>query len=190
MKKHILERYERGHDGRLVIDIAANRIEDLYNDFDKRASFSKKDLEEDLVEYIIESVGEIGEEPFLLNISLTETPGSDLVAKVQSSVKNYFFYLKELEIRKMEKMRRTSLILFVIGIVILSLSILVNQKNERWESVVGDIFAEGLTVAAWVSLWESLATFLIQWAPHKRKIELYERISRSEVTCGTPATVL
>jgi len=183
MKKRILERYERTSEGKLIIDIAANRIEDLYNDFDKRARYAKKDLDPDFADYITESVREIGEEPYLLNISLAAPAGDELITKIKGSIKSYFLYMKDLEIRKMEEMRRTSLILFVIGIVILTVSILVNQKNETWQSVIGNIFAEGLTVAAWVSLWESLATFLIQWMPHKKKIRLYERISQSEVMC-------
>jgi len=42
---------------------------------------------------------------------------------------------------------------------------------------VAHVFAEGLIVAAWVSLWESLATFLIEWFPQLRNIKLYYRLA-------------
>ena len=39
------------------------------------------------------------------------------------------------------------------------------------------MIVEGLTVAAWVSLWEALATFLIKWMPIRKRLLLYERIA-------------
>ena len=41
--------------------------------------------------------------------------------------------------------------------------------------------AEGLTIVAWVSLWEALAMFLVNWAPHRRLIRMYERIAKADV---------
>jgi hypothetical protein len=38
-----------------------------------------------------------------------------------------------------------------------------------------------LTVAAWVSLWESIATFLIEWNPNRREIELCDRLATASV---------
>lgn len=187
MKKEILQRYERTENGTVVIDIAAEKVEDLYNNFDKRSNFLKKDLDEELTDYLIESAQEIGKEPFLIKISLTTPLNTVKDEKVKNSFRNYFYYMKELEKRKMSGMARTSLILLTIGLVILTFSILINQQNEIWQSVVGSVFAEGLTVAAWVSLWEALATFLIQWMPHKKRIRLFERIAESEVKCKTHA---
>jgi hypothetical protein len=36
-------------------------------------------------------------------------------------------------------------------------------------------------IAAWVSLWEALAMFLVNWAPHRRLIRMYERIAKADV---------
>ena len=181
MKKPILERYERHTDNRILIDIAADRMDDLYNHYDKQANFLKKDLDEAFAQYLAESVREIGSEPFVIRISLKQPPESEVAAKLTQSIRNYFHYMKELEIRKLNEKIRTSLILFMIGIVVLTLSILTGQHNETDGSVIIDLLAEGLMVAAWVSLWESLATFLIHWAPLKRSIKLYESIAESEV---------
>lgn len=181
MKKQILERYEKSEDGRIIVDIAAEKVEDLYNNFDKRSNFLKKDLDEELSDYLSESVKEIGEKPFLIRITLAIPPEGEKAEKVKNSFQNYFLYMRELEVRKMAAMARTSLILLAVGIVILTFSILFNQQNEVWDSVIGSVFAEGLTVAAWVSLWEALATFLIQWTPHKKRIRLFESIAQSDL---------
>ena len=76
---------------------------------------------------------------------------------------------------------RTSLIFFFIGIVILFVSIWVNEQLAKDATVLSKVFATGLTVAAWVSLWEALATFIINWTPYSRKIKLYERIANVPV---------
>lgn len=184
MKKEILERYERTDSGTVIIDIAAEKVEDLYNNFDKQSNFLKKDLDEELSDYLTDSAKELGKEPFLIRITLASVLDASKAEKVKNSFRNYFLYMKELEKRKMAGMARTSLILLAVGVVILTLSILMNQQNEAWQSVIGSVFAEGLTVAAWVSLWEALATFLIEWIPHKKRLRLYERIARSEVQFG------
>ena len=182
MQKYILDRYSRGDDGSLIIEIAADRVEDLYNDFQKTAPFMKKDLEQGLVDYIVDCVSEIGKEKFILQFSIAGTMDSEKISRVQMSIREYFNYLKELELREMNRMSRTSLILFIIGIALLILLLWVNQKVEAYEYMITRVLTEGLTVAAWVSLWEALATFLINWAPHRRQILLFKRIAAAPVT--------
>ena len=78
-------------------------------------------------------------------------------------------------------MARSSLTLSAIGIVILFLSVWINQKTAGELTVIGHVFAEGLTVAAWVSLWNAIAIFLINWAPHRRQIKMYKQISKAKI---------
>lgn len=180
-KRRILDRYARATDGRVVIDIAAGQIADLYDDFDKHASYLKKELDQGLVDYIIDSVREIRREPFLIQISLAAPTDEAAVCRVQTSLHNYFLYLRELEARELRRLARSSLILFVVGAGLLTTSVWVNGRPSVREVVVGSVIAEGLTIAAWVSLWEALATFLVSWAPHRRLIRMYERIAKASV---------
>lgn len=181
MEEQILERYARSSEGGVIIDIAANKIEDLYNDYDKSATYLKKDLEQGLVDYLVDSVREVGKEKFVIQFSIAGAVSAEATSRVKMSLRKYFFYLKELEHRELSRMFRTSLILFIVGIAILTVSVWVNRLFETEATVVSRVFSEGLTVAAWVSLWESLATFLINWAPHRRKIRLYEQIAGAPV---------
>ena len=41
--------------------------------------------------------------------------------------------------------------------------------------------SQGLTIAAWVSLWEALAIFLVEWFPHRKNIALYRRLARARL---------
>jgi hypothetical protein len=181
MKKEITERYEYTSEGEIVIDISTQKIEDLYNDFDKRSHFLKKDLNEDLVDYIAQSVSEIGNERFLIQFSLETQARQEDLLRVKNSIKNFFIYMQKLESNKMQERVQTSLILLFIGLILATLSILTNNSEMVHTNVSLAVIAEGLTVAAWVSLWEALATFLIKWMPHKRKIALYKKIENANI---------
>lgn len=181
MKKDFLDRYSCTEDGKVIVDITADKIEYLYNDFDKHTPYIKKELDQGLVDYLLDCVREIGDVEFLVKFRLAETVDNELQSRVQTSIHNYFLYLKDLELREMKQMLRTALILFLAGIAILTLSIWYNDHFTVQGSVINKVFSEGLTVAAWIALWESLATFLINWAPHQRRIRLFKRIAMAEV---------
>lgn len=181
MKKQILDRYSRTSDNKIILDISAGKVGDLYNDFDKNAPYVKKDLDQNLVEYIIDSVREIGKEDFIIQFRLQSSADANLTSRVKTSIHNYFQYLKELEFRELAIMTRTSFILLTIGVLILCLSVWVNQKIADYGDIITHVFAEGLNVAAWVSLWNAIATFLINWAPHRRKIIMYEQILKAKI---------
>lgn len=180
-KRPILERYAKSDDGRIIIDIAAGRVEELYDNYDKTAPYHKKDLDADLADYILNSVQEIGDAPFLIRFRLTNIPDPAPMERVRQSVRNFFLYTKELEARQLKRLMRTAFTLFASGIVVLTASVWVNKLLTHHEGVIASVFAEGLTIAAWVALWESLATFLINWSPHRRRIGLCQRIVDSEV---------
>lgn len=65
----------------------------------------------------------------------------------------------------------------LIGLAILFCALSLNQWLGGQRSVVANVFAEGLIVAAWVSLWEAVATFLIERFPHRKNVALYRRLA-------------
>lgn len=185
MKKHILERYLQDSDGRFVIDITAGKVGDLYTDFDKHAPYVKKDLDENLVNYIAEAVRDLGKAEFIIQFRFMTMPDDSLLERIRGSVYNYFLYLKEIELRELMRNIRISLIFLIVGLAILFLSVWINQQVTDQSSVVTRVFAEGLTIAAWVSLWEALATFLVNWTPYSRQIRMYDRIARAPIQFST-----
>ena len=46
MENYILKRYDKDENGNLIIKIHTKKIEDLYEDYDQKSSFIKKDLKE------------------------------------------------------------------------------------------------------------------------------------------------
>lgn len=181
MKRTLLNRYERASDGRIVIDVAATRAEVLYNDFDKNAPFIRRDLDQDLVEYLIACARELKRESFILRFTLDQSPDDDKQSRIRKSVNAYFLYLADCEHQRVLQMFRRSGMLFCIGLAILFLSVSVNQSLGAERSVVANVFAEGLTIAAWVSLWESLAVFLVEWFPLRKNTVLYRLLADVEL---------
>lgn len=177
MKKKIVERYDLSDDGEVVIKISAQRVEDLYDEYDKKSTFSKKDLDSELVTYLIDSVDEIGKERFFIKFYLEDEIDEKLQNKVKNSIRQYFFYLQDLKKKMMHEEIKNSFIFIVIGLFFTTMSILTGE-DERF---FVEVLSEGMLVAGWVSLWEAMATFLIKWLPLTKKLKLYKRISDSEI---------
>ncbi|MCF7816851.1 MAG: hypothetical protein K9M54_03115 [Kiritimatiellales bacterium] len=182
MKKKILDRYPCDSRGLRIVDIAAQRVNDLYDDFDKNAPFLKKGLNDFMVEYLIESVRELGKENFLVNFSLAEELDPSVKERVRKSIGSYFDYLLEKNLRQIHTIFRTASILLLLGAVLLTGSIYMTHNRALNDSVVNNVLSEGLIIASWVSLWEALAGFLLNWQPAMRDRFIYRRLLRSEVT--------
>lgn len=185
MKKPILGRYEMTEQGKVVIDVSIRSVEHLYHDFDKTAPYHRKELDQEFAEYLTECVQEIGKHPFVIRISLETMPDDDLMDRVRKSINNYFRYLREIEIRSMKVIIRRSAVLFSVGLILLILAILATRHLGAHKGVIEEVFAEGLTIAAWVSLWEALVHIFLEWRPVGDTIRRYNRIIDSEVIFGS-----
>jgi hypothetical protein len=184
-KRNALERYQRTSGGELVIDVAAPKVEDLYEFYDRTAPYVKRDLDQDLVDFLIACARELGSENFLIRLTLESPLAPSQLERVRRSVTNFFLYLVDSESGKTRNLVRRSMLLLILGLAILAISVWVNRALGPDRGVVANVFAEGLTVAAWVSLWESLATFLIDWGPQRRNIKLYQRLANAPVVPGS-----
>ncbi|MBE0537130.1 MAG: hypothetical protein IH624_15825 [Phycisphaerae bacterium] len=181
-KRPITDRYERTDDGRVVIDASVRTIEDLYSNFERNVPYLKKDLDEEFVDFVTDSVDEIRGHDFTICISLSTPADPAVTDRVRSSIHTFYAYLRELEIASLKIMLRRSAILFSIGLVLLALAIHVAQRFAATPGVLPEVFTQGLTVAAWVSLWEAIANVFLEWRPHRKRIKLFDRILIAPVT--------
>jgi len=181
MKKPIISRYEFTEKNEVIIDASVRSVEDLYNNFDRTAVYMKKDLDQEFVDYVTDCVGEIGKRSFVIRISLSTMPDKTVMDRVRRSVRTYFLYLQETERRQLRAMLRRSLVLFVIGLALLAPAIAASRRFSSSEGVLAEVFAQGLTVAAWVSLWEAIANLFIEWYPRRQQIKRYDHVTRAPV---------
>ena len=185
MKQDIFSRYELHSGQRLAIDVSVGRIEELFEDFDSAASYVKKDLDQDLVEYLIESVREIGGYDFVIRINLPVLVPERHRKRVRKSIKSYFRYLELLERRKLRKMLWKSFLLFCLGMVLLTASMALKESVVDLRGLMQELLIEGLTVAAWVSLWSAFGGLIFELAGIIGNIRIYRRIAGREVVFKT-----
>lgn len=181
MKKPIISRYELTEKNEIIIDASVRLVEDLYNNFDRTADYLKKDLDQEFVDYVTDCVREIGRRAFVIRISLSIMPDKVVMDRVRRSVRTFFLYLQETERRQLRGMLRRSLVLFTIGLTLLVLAIAATRRFSSSEGVLAEVFAQGLTVAAWVSLWEAIANLFIEWYPRRQDIKRYGRVTNAPV---------
>jgi len=181
MKKSIISRYERTEQGEVIIDAAVRTVEDLYNNFDRTAPYLKKDLDQEFVDYVTDCVREVGAEAFVIRISLSAMPEEPVMDRVRKSIRTYFLYLQEIDRRALRNLFRRSAVLFAIGVALLVPAIVATRRASMSQGVLTEVFAQGLTVAAWVSLWEAIANLFIEWYPHRHDIKQYGRVTDARV---------
>jgi hypothetical protein len=186
MKKSIISRYELTEKNEIIIDASVGSVEDLYNNFDRTAVYLKKDLDQEFVDYVTDCVHEIGKRAFVIRISLSTMPDKVVMDRVRRSVRTFFLYLQETERRQLWAMLRRSLVLFIIGLALLILAIAATRRFSSSEGVLAEVFAQGLTVAAWVSLWEAIANLFIEWYPRRQDIKRYGRVTNAPVIFRQP----
>ncbi len=189
LKQDVLSRYDRDAEGNFIIDVTAMRVEDLYNDFDNSAPYIRRDLDQDLADYLIGCARELARVPFMVRLTLAHPPDEPKLSRIQRSLNTFFLYLAETEKQKILLMFRRAAILFVIGMAILFASVSLNQLLGLERSVTANVFAEGLTVAAWVSLWEALAIVLVEWFPHRKNILLYRHLAHARLVFRSTAEI-
>jgi len=181
LKRDILSRYERDDAGNSIIDVAAARVENLYNDFDKSAPYIRRDLDGDLAEYLTGCARELGKAPFVIRFTLVTAPDKRNLSRIRRSLKSYFQYCADLEGRKIYAMARRSAIFLAIGLAILLAISWLDRQLGPDRSIAANVFGEGLTIVAWISLWEALATFLVEWVPQRRNVSLYRRLAHASL---------
>jgi hypothetical protein len=181
IRKRLLERFTAAEDGRIAIDVTVSGVEDLYKNFERALPFPKKDLNDEFADYLVDSAREIGRHDFVIRLDFDHLPDDTLMDRIKRSTHNFFIYLADRERWNLKKMFEASALLGGVGFVLLAADIWLNRLFAGRAGVIGSIMLEGLTIAAWVALWEAVANLLIQWAPYYRDIRVYRRLSGAEI---------
>lgn len=181
MTKTILGKYELNDQNEVIIDISVKKVEDLINSFDKNTPYTKKELRQEFLDFIIDIARETEGKKFILRITLVNLPDNQLTSCIENGLQSYFNNMKDLENRSIEKMIGRFFKLFGLGTVLLFLAILFNRFFSASEGIFTQIFYEGLTITGWVSLWAAIVTISIKWPPQKENIKLYEKLMKAQV---------
>ncbi len=178
-KHSVQSRYERDMHGMLCLDVATDKAEDLYNNFDRNAPYIRRDLNQDLVDYLTDCAEELLPQIFAIRFTFNQHHDEDTFERIRRSVATYFQYLAGKERMQMHKMFTRSTMFVLIGTAILVCSVLLSRWIGLERGVIANVFAEGVNIAAWVALWEALAVFLVDWYPRRKQMRIYLTLAQA-----------
>lgn len=183
-KKDILhDRYDFTDDDKAIIDITLENINELFNSFDKKSSFYKRELDQDFEDYLIASVKELEGHSFVIKLELEKKPDKVSDEMIRKAIKNHFRFLYWKERKKVYKAIMKFMGLMVLGIALMAFYYEHNSfiKDINTIPIYSKIIIEGINIAGWVALWEAFACLIFDFIPISRNRKIFESISKAGI---------
>ena len=170
-------------DGKRLIEISIKSPSQLFDARDP-APFRERDLDDDLLEYIVSSAQEISARvPIKILIYVGEKESSHFPAKsIEGAIRDFLSYQIDLKRTAFRVFLRRAQMYLVLGLIVLFVSIWSAQKLRQYE--MPDplaIVREGLVIIGWVSMWRPIELVLYDWLPMYEVFSLYKRLKETEI---------
>jgi len=179
-KKGVLERYEK-EDCTYIIQISTNNFRDLFNKFDRTASFIKRDLNYDFAEYLIDSAEDLDGHDFILSLNLhSENKSIELENKVNIGIDTYFEYETNIIEKKKTQIHKRIFLHILLAILCFFVSFSLN-KIIGSDSFLHMLFVESTLLAAWVLMWPVFSEFIYNLLGIKKKKDIYKKLIDAEL---------
>lgn len=163
------------------IDINLDNYRDVYSDWDY-APLTNRDLDEDLLKYIMSCSYEISKKhKLIVNFYLHKNiydPKRE--SRSIEGINNYFAYkIREIKTERFILARSTFLFL-LIGIMLLILGIFLEGIIEK--EFFRRLTSEGLFIGAWVAMWEMFSIWFFKINELTLKLKHYKRLQVSTIS--------
>lgn len=159
----------------------------LFNSMDP-APFRERDLDAQVVDYIIDWVAEVPAGTQLaLVVNLRQPPrtdGTDEAGVLRDAVHSDFTRRAAGARRRLKKLFRDGRISLVIGLTFLAAAIVISDyvsglvSNENYAFLI----QESMVIGGWVALWHPISIFLYEWWPIRAEAKLYDRLGAMPVS--------
>jgi hypothetical protein len=172
------------------IDIKVQRNEQLFDNRDP-APFRERDLDPDLVEYVLGAAADLSSRPSFSIVIWLEQPAPS--AELEHAFKAHFEDVIARIRRRRRRNRRSGAVMLVLGIALVVLLFTLAQLIGA--SVPGSLGAglkEGLVISSWVVLWRPVEILIYGWIPVRQERRLLQRILAAplSIRSGKPPTML
>lgn len=174
----------KSENGVTIIEFGVKTVRQLFDARDP-APFRERDLDDDLVRYILSGVQEFSlSTPIRLRVQVSEESRSAVdLQSIRDAFQTHFEYEATLLRRRLIKTLQTGRMFFGIGVVTLvtCLSLAELVVGRGGDSALFGVLSEGLVISGWVAMWRPLEVFLYDWWPI-RELKLYhEKLAKTEV---------
>jgi hypothetical protein len=165
----------RVENGEPVIDVRVATIDRLFDNRDP-APFRERDLDPDLVEYLLGAAEDLSSRApsFRIVFWLEKqcTPH-----EVEAAFRAHFDYEIERLDRARRRQRRTGLVALLLGLIAISVLLAVAQLvGNELQGTIGVGLREGLVISCWVLMWRPVDVLLYEWIPWRRDRKVRARL--------------
>lgn len=160
------ERY-RVEDGKTCIDLNVRHSRQLFDGRDP-APFRERDLDEDVVDYLMSAAQEIPwKQPLRIVVTISEEPEPRLAADViAEAVREHFLHEREQIRRRFGEHVRRARTFLAMGLLFLVLFLTLAELTASLPpGPLREILREGLVITGWVAMWRPLEALLYDWWP-------------------------
>ncbi len=174
--------------GQALVEIKVKTVDQL---FDRRdpSPFRERDLDDDLVKYIVSSAEEYSLKiPIQFRFIITDERLSPTDCEsVAVAFRAHFSYESDLIAQQLKNNHRTGRVFLLIGLVSMSFCLTVaNYVGASLEkSAFQQILQEGLTITGWVAMWRPIEVFLYSWWPILNKKRCFNKLASAKVDVRT-----
>ncbi len=162
-----------------ILEISVSSLDQL---FDKRDPnpYRTKDLDEDIVEYLISSTQEVGYRSLggIQIISPIEWSTDDK-NDLEVAIKDFFLYREEITLKQLTATLMLGVKTLFIGIAFLSFAVTLPFLAKY--TAAGEIFdkflTEGFLLIGWVSMWKPINIFLYEWWPLADVAKIHRKLA-------------
>lgn len=150
------------------VDVRLAGIERLFDNRDP-APFRERDLDPDLVEYLIAAVEDLAARDRVQLVFWLEKPGAG-AGEIEAACRAHFAYeLDRLE-RRRRRQRRTGWIALLLAVISITALLAVAQFVDRLvQGSLGAGLKEGLVISCWVMMWKPVEILIYDWIPWWRQ---------------------
>ncbi|MDO9020218.1 MAG: hypothetical protein Q8S73_37680 [Deltaproteobacteria bacterium] len=177
---------------RVCIDIRLRTTQQLFDGRDP-APFRERDLDEDMVEYILGAVQEIpAKQALRVVFMIAGDPEAQLGEEdITAAVRGHFRYEREKLDRDLRLHVRRGQFTLLVGLAALALFLTLAELTASLRAThFRQILREGLVITGWVAMWRPLDVLLYDWWPLLETRRRIDRIVRADMAVRHGALVL
>lgn len=167
-----------------TIEVRIPAVVRLFNSLDP-SPFVERDLDDEAEAYIVGWARELPRSaPIRLVIYLPPAEAKRAIDDgVEAALKNYFGLRADAVRRDLRDLFRQGWVFLAIGLPVLGVCLISSQIVARTlgPGPLSRILEESLIIVGWVANWRPIETFLYDWWPLRRRINLYQRLADADV---------
>lgn len=166
-----------------AVDLRLASIERVFDNRDP-APFRERDLDPDLVEYMIAAGEDLVSYPRFHIVFWLDKACEP--AEIEPAFRAHFAYELERIDRQRRRNRRTGQVALLFAVVLISALLTLAQLiGSLVPTPIGAGIKEGLTISSWVLMWRPVEVLVYDWIPWRRERKVLRQLVEMPISVRT-----